>query len=142
MDIQNKWQANRDKVAFAKAFPGMLPEWTAAIGKGVAQVVAVEGGSLVIFSDGTFLPAFPMAPAALIAALLKARPWLEPHHPVAYAQLDEKIATDRALQRQARLSNIMGAIQNNIGQIPEIEAALQQFLIDREASRRGEGVPE
>ena len=61
---------------------------------------------------------------------------------MAYAPLDEKIATDRALQRQARLSNIMGAIQNNIGQIPEIEAALQQFLIDREASRRGEGVPE
>ena len=139
MDIQNKWQANKDKVAFAKAFPGMLPQWSAATGKAVAQVVEVEGGDLVIFADGTFLPALPMEPAILIAALLKARPWLEPHHPSAYAQMDEKIATDRALQRQARLANIMGAIQNNIEQIPEIEAALQKFLVDRRASRCGEG---
>jgi len=142
MNIQNKWQANKDKVAFAKAFPGMLPAWRAAAGKAVAQVVAVEGGDLVIFTDGTFLPAFPMEPAALIAALLKARPWLEPHDPAAYAELDEKIATDRELTRQARLSNIMGAIQNNIGQIPEIEGALEQFLLARQGSRRGEGSPE
>lgn len=71
-------------------------------------------------------------PADLISALLVARPFLESHHGKAYETLDQYIASDKETQRMARLENIMGAIRNNLPQIPELKDELRRFLEDKE----------
>ncbi|MDC4226183.1 MAG: hypothetical protein MPW15_18505 [Candidatus Manganitrophus sp.] len=71
-------------------------------------------------------------PADLIAALLAARPFLESHHGKAYETLDQYISSDKETQRMARLENIMGAIRNNLPQIPELKDELRRFLDDKE----------
>jgi hypothetical protein len=97
-------------------------------------VAAGPSNSVVIFSDGTFVVASPpdVEPADLIAALLAARPFLEIHHANAYETLDQYITSDKETQRMARLENIMGAIRNNLPQIPELKDALRRFLDDKE----------
>jgi len=86
--------------------------------------------SVVIFSDGTFAvaPLPDLEPADLIAALLAARPFLESRHGQAYQSLDDYIALDKETQRLARLENILGAIRNNLPQIPELKDELRRFL--------------
>lgn len=137
--VEKKWRANADKVSFAKAFPGRLSDWGAAEGKTVAQALAVGASArAVIFTDGAFLIASSSEPepAVLIAALLAARPLLERHHPEAYGTLDQHIATDREMQRMARLENILGAIQNNLPQIPELKDELRRLLRELEEKDR------
>ncbi|HIE66276.1 MAG: hypothetical protein ABGX83_04180 [Nitrospira sp.] len=89
-----------------------------------------EKAEVVIFIDGTFVfvSAADLKPAVLIKFLLKARPFLERHYKGAYETLDQLIASDKDLQRLSRLGNIMGAIQNNYAQIPELKAELSRFL--------------
>lgn len=89
---------------------------------------------VVIFSDGAFLvaPSPDLEPVDLISALLTARPFLESHHGKAYEALDRYIASDKEMQRMARLENIMGAIRNNLPQIPELKDALRRFLEETE----------
>ncbi|MDC4205593.1 MAG: hypothetical protein MPW14_23070 [Candidatus Manganitrophus sp.] len=98
------------------------------------MVAAGSSNAVVIFSDGTFVVASPpdVEPADLIAALLAARPFLESHHGKAYETLDQYISSDKETQRMARLENIMGAIRNNLPQIPELKDELRRFLDDKE----------
>lgn len=132
MYVQKKWQTNMEKVAFAKAFPGRLMTWETAVGKKIEQVVSVGGREtgLVMFEDGTFIfiPSPDLEPADLIQALLAGRPFLERRHQAAFTELDRWIATDKEMQRMARLENIMGAIRNNLPQIPELKERLKKFL--------------
>jgi hypothetical protein len=99
-------------------------------------VEAGPSSSVVIFTDGTFVvtPSPDLEPADLIAALLTARPSLESHHGKAYETLDQYIASDKEIQRMARLENIMGAIRNNLPQIPELKKELRRFLEETEGS--------
>lgn len=98
------------------------------------MIATGPSNAVVIFSDGTFVVASPpdVEPADLIAALLAARPFLESHHANAYETLDQYIASDKETQRMARLENIMGAIRNNLPQIPELKDELRRFLDDKE----------
>lgn len=133
--VEKKWKINAEKVAFAKTFPGRLIDWTSAEGKKIERVVAAGPSSVVVlFSDGTFVvTASPdLEPADLIAALLAARPFLESYHAKAYEALDQYIASDKETQRMARLENIMGAIRNNLPQIPELKEELRRFLDETE----------
>jgi hypothetical protein len=132
MYVEKKWQTNMEKVAFAKSFPGRLMRWDAAVGKKVERTVAIDEGrtGMVLFDDGTFIfiPAPDPAPADLIRTLLAGRSFLERYHQGAYTELDRWIATDKEMQRMARLENILGAIRNNLPQIPELKEKLKQFL--------------
>lgn len=132
MGVEEKWKMNAKKVAFVKAFPGRLHSSREAVGKRIEQVFVLEKGKteVVVFSDATFLvlPNPDARPAVLIRALLKANPALKKHHEAAYRRLDALIEEDRALQRQARLDNILGAVRNNYPHIPELAAELKQFL--------------
>ena len=96
MTVEEKWQANREKVAFAKAFPGMASDWQTVRGRVVEQVVPVgdHRGTLLIFSGGLFavIPAGEQEPADLLLALQAGRPWLEPFHANAYRTLNELVA--------------------------------------------------
>jgi len=130
--VEKKILKNSEKVSFVKAFPGRLKDWEAAVGKHIRDVVKLEKGAagLVIFSDASFLPVScsGQEPGLLLRLLLAAQPLLAPHYPGAYARLAQLIAEDKEMQRMARLENIMGAIKNNLPQIPELREALKDFL--------------
>ena len=108
-----------------------MTDWAAADGKKIEKVVAAGlSSAVVIFADGTFVvtPSPDLEPAELIAALLAARPFLESRHGPAFKALDDYVTLDKETQRLARLENIMGAIRNNLPQIPELKEELRRFL--------------
>jgi len=123
MDIEEKWQANREKVSFAKTFPGMVSKWESLCGKTLERVVPIgnKKGCLFIFSGGlfTFIPLSIPEPSNLLLALEAGRPWLETFHTEAYRTLDALIARDRELQRKARLDKLLSAVKNNYPANPD-----------------------
>ncbi|MCS6897672.1 MAG: hypothetical protein NZM29_06820 [Nitrospira sp.] len=133
MPIENKWKANLEKVAFAKRFPGLLMEWRACEGKTVEAVTPLtgkQGAAVIIFTDGTFFVAPPLAPEAweLGQALVDARAHLEPKHGAAYEEYDQLVAKDAEALRIARMEKIIGAIQNNLEQIPELKERIKALV--------------
>jgi hypothetical protein len=133
MASEDKWKANQEKVAFAKRFPGLLHQWDSLKGKSVEIVIGLKsrtGSAVVVFTDGSFTIVPPPAaePYELGEALAAARPYLEPKHREAYAEHDRLVTKDKAAQKAARLSNILGAIQNNIELIPELKDKLKALV--------------
>jgi hypothetical protein len=133
MPIEDKWKANMEKVAFMKRFPGLLSSWDAAAGKTVETVIGLKskaGSSVVVFSDGSFIVIPPQStePYELSEALMAARQYLEPKHREAYAEHDRLVKADQEAQKSARLSNILGAIRNNVDQIPELKDKLKALV--------------
>lgn len=125
-----KWEANRAKVAFAMAFPGLLRDWKEAQGKAVDAVVPGVDTTVVVFTDGTFglIPVREQDPASVVAALSAARPRLEGARADAYATLDRLDATDRELARRARMEKVLGAIRHNAAEIPELKDAVRRLV--------------
>jgi hypothetical protein len=133
MAVQDKWKANQAKVAFMNAFPGLTLSWPAVQGKTVEAVAALSGrpgGAVLVFSDGSFVVAPPIAPEPweLGEGLQAARTALEPRHPQAYRDLDRLVLQDKDAQRAARLEKIIGAIKNNLEQIPELKDRLRRLV--------------
>jgi chemotaxis regulatin CheY-phosphate phosphatase CheZ len=64
----------------------------------------------------------------LTEALAAARPALEPAHRDAYAEYDRLARIDKEALRSARLEKILGAIQNNLEQIPELKDRLKDLV--------------
>jgi hypothetical protein len=133
MAIEHKWKANQEKVAFAKRFPGLLTDWPACEGKTVEAVTPLtgrQGAAVITFTDGSFFVVPPLAPEAweLGQALIDARAHLEPKHPVAYQEYDRLVAQDAEALRLARMEKIIGAIHNNIEQIPELKERLKALV--------------
>ena len=133
MAADEKWKANMEKVAFLKAFPSFLHNWDALAGKTVEAVTPLKskaGAAAVVFTDGSLT--VPPAPAAepyeLGEALQISRRYLESKHRDAYARYDQLVENDRAAQRSARLENILGAIRNNMDQIPELKDRLKELV--------------
>ncbi len=133
MSVQDKWKANQEKVAFTKEFPGLLHAWDSLEGKTVETVIGLKsktGSAVVVFTDGSFTVVPPLAaePYELGEALAAARTYLEPKHREAYAEHDRLVKKDKEAQKAARLSNILGAIQNNVDQIPELKDRLRALV--------------
>ncbi len=133
MAIDEKWKANLEKVAFMKRFPGLLVEWTALEHKSVEAVIPLtgkQGAAAIIFRDGTFAIAPPMSaePYELGETLQRARTYLERTHPDAYAEYDRLAKRDQEALKAARLEKIVGAIQNNLEQIPELKDRLKRLV--------------
>lgn len=133
MAVEEKWKANQQKVAFMKQFPGLATTWEQVQGKTLEAVVPLPGkagAAILIFSDGAFMVVPPLAPEPweLTEALKAARPVLQPKHPAAYAEYDRLAKIDREALRAARLEKIMGAIQNNLEQIPELKDRLRRLV--------------
>jgi diglucosylglycerate octanoyltransferase len=128
-----KWKANQEKVAYMKTFPGLVTEWEQSQGKTVQAVVGLPskaGAVVLVFSDGHFVVAPPIAPEPwdLGEGLAAARRYLEPRHRDAYVKYDRLVQTDREALRKARLEKIIGAIQNNLKQIPELKDRLRRLV--------------
>ncbi|HVG02642.1 MAG TPA: hypothetical protein VM842_07100 [Nitrospira sp.] len=122
-----------EKVAFLKAFPGLLHKWESLAGKTVEVVTPLKskaGAAAVVFTDGSLIviPAPAAEPYELGEALQISRRYLESKHPEAYARYDQLVQNDQAAQRSARLQNIIGAIRNNMEQIPELKDRLKELV--------------
>ncbi|MER3422530.1 MAG: hypothetical protein C4293_04140 [Nitrospiraceae bacterium] len=133
MPVEEKWKANQAKVAFMKQFPGLITAWERVSGKTIAAIVPIPSkkeAAVLVFSDGSFAVAPPPAPEPweLGEALNAARHLLEPRHAEAYAAYDRLVSTDKEALRAARLEKILGAIQNNLEQIPELKNRLRQLV--------------
>ena len=135
MPVEEKWKANQEKVAFMKRFPGLTLSWEQAQGKTIETVTPLSskpGAAVLVFSDGSFTVSPPLEPEPweLGNGLNVARRVLEPKHPEAYKEYDQLVRKDTEAMRTARLEKILGAIQNNLEQIPELKDRLRQ-LVDK-----------
>ncbi len=133
MAVEEKWKANQEKVAFTKRFPGLTLDWKACEGKTIRAVVPLtgkRGAAVVVFTDGCFTVVPPLNPEAweLGQALLDARIHLEPMHREAYAEYDRLARKDKEALKSARVEKILGAIQNNLEQIPELKDRLKALV--------------
>jgi len=135
MAVEEKWKANQEKVAFMKRFPGLTLAWDQVRGKTIETVTPLSskpGAAVLVFLDGSFTVAPPLEPEPweLGEGLGVARQVLEPKHPEAYREYDQLVRKDKEALRAARLEKILGAIQNNLDQIPELRDRLRQ-LVDK-----------
>ena len=133
MAVEDKWKANLDKVAFMKQFPGLLGSWEALAGKTIKAIIALkgkQGAAVLVCTDGTFTIVPPMAPEPyeLGEALAVARTILEPTHQAAYVEYDRLVKKDRDALRSARVEKILGAIHNNLEQMPELKDRLKELV--------------
>lgn len=133
MPVEEKWKANQEKVAFMKRFPGLTTAWEELRGKTIEHVVALPskpGAAVLVFSDGSFAVVPPLVPEPreLGEGLGTARRFLESTHREAYAEYDRLVRKDKAALRAARLEKILGAIQNNVEQIPELKDRLRRLV--------------
>ncbi len=133
MPVEEKWKANQEKVAFMKRFPGLVSSWEQARDKTVEAVAPLKskpGAAVVIFTDGSFAVVPPIAPEPweLTDGLAAARPVLEAKHGDAYAEYDRLVRKDKDALREARLEKIIGAIENNLDQVPELKDRLRQLV--------------
>lgn len=133
MAVEEKWKANQEKVAFMRQFPGLAMGWPETAGKtiqAVAPLPSKAGAAVLVFSDGAFVVAPPVAPEPweLTEALGAARPHLEARHPAAFAEYDRLVRQDKEALRTARLEKILGAIQNNLAEIPELKDRLRRLV--------------
>ncbi|MFO0699886.1 MAG: hypothetical protein U0236_11700 [Nitrospira sp.] len=122
-----------EKVAFTQRFPGLLLDWGSCAGKTVHAVVPLTGkpgAAVIVFTDATYTIVPPLAPEpwALGQALIDARTQLEPSHPDAYAEYDRLVKKDKDALRSARVEKILGAIHNNMEQIPELKDRLKALV--------------
>lgn len=133
MATEEKWKANLEKVAFMKQFPGLLGSWETLKGRTIEAVIPLkgkQGAAAIICTDGTFTVAPPMAmePYELGETLTVGRSVLEPKHADAYREYDRLAKKDKDALRQARLEKILGAIENNLEQIPELKERLKALV--------------
>ena len=89
-----------------------------------------QGAAAIICSDGTFTIAPPMMtePYELGETLTAGRSILEPNHSKAYGEYDRLVLKDKDALKTARLEKIIGAIENNLEQIPELKERLKALV--------------
>ncbi|HQY56923.1 MAG: hypothetical protein KA240_06420 [Nitrospira sp.] len=133
MPADDKWKANMEKVAYMKAFPGLLRQWEHLVGKTIEAITPLKskaGAAALFCTDGSFvvLPPLTTEPYELGEALQAGRGYLAAKHPEAYAGYDQLLKKDQEAQRTARLENILGAIRNNMEQIPELKDRIKDLV--------------
>lgn len=133
MAVEEKWKANLEKVAFMKQFPGLLGDWESLAGKTITDVIPLkgkQGAAVLVCADGAFTIVPPMAtePYELGEALTVARSLLEPAHQTAYVEYDRLAKKDKDALMAARADKILGAIQNNLEQIPGLKDRLKELV--------------
>ena len=133
MAVEEKWKANLEKVAFMKQFPGLLGNWDALAGKTIKAIIPLkgkQGTAVLVCTDGTFAIVPPMAPEPyeLGEALKEARTLLEPVHQAAYKEYDRLLKKDKDALKSARVEKILGAIHNNLEQLPELKDRLKELV--------------
>jgi len=127
-----KWKATQEKVAFLKQFPGLLHSWEEMAGRTVTSVTAVDhsDATVLMLDNGTFAVVPPLAPKPqqLRDGIGAVRTQLNPLYPDAWTRYDILVQRDQDATRMARLENILGAIQNNLDQIPALKDRIRSLV--------------
>lgn len=131
--MHEKWKANMEKVAFVKQFPGLAMQWEQVRGKTIESVTPFPsrpGYATLVFTDGSFVvvPPLETRPKELGEGLAAARQALEPKHPESYKEYERLAQQDKEATKAARLEKIIGAIRNNLAQIPELKDRIRQLV--------------
>lgn len=123
-------ERRREKFDYVRTFPGLLAAWDQAVGKRVAQVETVGEWQLVLFEDGCFLIGALSAirDDALFGTLQEFRNHLAAQHGSALAELDRRAALEAEAMRLARMEKVLGAVETNLPQIPELIRELRRLL--------------
>jgi hypothetical protein len=123
-------QRRKEKQRYVLEFPGRLAGWAQAPGKTVETVVEAACGSVVLFTDGTFVvTATPIeGTEPLLEALQAARDCLGRHHAGALTELDHRISAEREAMRLARVEKVVGAVETNLTNSPELREQLAKLL--------------
>jgi hypothetical protein len=107
--------------------------WEDLTGKTIEAVIPLkgkQGAAAIVCSDGSFTVAPPMVaePYELGETLSAARALLEAKHRQAYTEYDRLVKQDKDALKAARLEKILGAIENNLEQIPELKDRLKALV--------------
>ncbi|HET6465674.1 MAG TPA: hypothetical protein VFH55_08715 [Nitrospiria bacterium] len=130
--IEEKWAANEEKAAFIKTFPGLFLSWPEVLGRKIKKVVPLKDGSgaVLMMEDATFTVASKIDPTIhqIYEGIQSLRPDLESRLSEAYRNLDKKVFQDKEMSRKARLEKILGAIRNNMAEIPELKKEIEKLI--------------
>jgi hypothetical protein len=130
--IEEKWAANEEKAAFIKTFPGLFLGWPEAVGRKIKKVVPLKDGldAVLLMEDATFTVASKIDPAIhqIYEGIQAIRPELESRLSEAYHLLDKKVFKEKEMTRKARLEKILGAIRNNMAEIPELKEEIEKLI--------------
>jgi len=119
-----------EKQALVLSFPGRLADPKAAGGKTVACVETVDETTLILFADQTFLLVGPAATRAdtLLQQILSLEHPLAQAQPEGWAELHRRIRAEEEAMRLARMEKVLGAVETNLPQIPELRSELLRLL--------------
>ena len=133
MGNEEKWNANREKVAYLKKFPGWLSSWDKSVGSIIEDIIPIPEQTahvVLLLSQGKFIvtPQAHHEPQMVTAGLLAARPQLESTHSEAFQEYDRLTQIDQEAGRKVRLENILKAIDNNLKEIPELKSHIRELV--------------
>lgn len=120
---EEKWRINRQKNEFARTIPGKVSPSTFKV-RYRTFLPSSKSIELCVYENNTFSlsdeKAFEDA-QLVIETVELVRPYLEQSYPEFYQEYDKWAALDKEATRKARLEKILGAIANNMAEIPELK---------------------
>ena len=130
---REKWKANMEKVAFMKQFPGLVFSWEQVAGKTIESVTPLPsrpGYATLVFTDGSFLvaPVLNTQPGEIGEGLTTARAALKGKHPGPYKEYERLAKRDKEATRTAKADKIIGAIRNNLDEIPDLKDRIRRLV--------------
>lgn len=120
---EEKWKINRQKNEFARTIPGKVSPAALKI-RYRTFLPSSKNTELCVYENNTFSlsdeNAFEDA-QLVIETVELVRPYLERFYPEFYQEYDKWVQLDKEATRKARLEKILGAIANNMAEIPELK---------------------
>lgn len=139
--MNEKHRANAELVEFAKNFTGLQTDIASLVGKEIISVIDIPttNSKILIFSDKSFIihNALQIAPKDIILGLNELLSCnMELPYTQDFMRYQELLQKDYELTKMARTENILGAITNNIKQIPELHSLIPELLSELEKSEK------
>ncbi len=122
--VQQKWSINRQKNEKAKALQAYA---LAAPRAQEAETCLTAPVTVYAYNDGFLYvddPVLWQYPDRIWKVIDQLKGWLQAYHPVFWDELQALAARDSEIARQARVAKIMGAIGNNLDELPELKEEL------------------
>lgn len=120
-EVKNKWHINRQMNDYARK----LKTYTVSVQDEASVEQQLDYPCLVLaYSNGRLFvkdPAVWELPSRIWALIDRLQDWLKTHHPTYYKELQRLQNLDDKATRKARTAKILGAIGNNLDDLPELE---------------------
>lgn len=121
---EEKWKINRQKNEFARTIPCKIPPDNTLKVLYKTFLPSAKNIELCVYDNHSFSlsddSAFEDA-QLVIETVTLVRPYLEKFYPEFYQEYDNWVQLDKEATRKARLEKILGAIANNMAEIPELK---------------------